>query len=332
MKTEMMKSSTYLSALLLSLAGAGAEAAYYDFTTANTTATINDGVLMNPDNDTILGTGYFDPFIRTQVEFGHKGSCGTDCEQGYNTDGIEEFDTKESGGHNWNHSILYSDMQEVDLLGSAVSGGGYFEFLLDINEPAADPKNYLSLDELQFFVTSDPALTGYDDVNNLFSLTDNATLAWELDKYASGVTRTDIDGGIPSDPTCDTAIDPSCTPANPDPVTGAENSSLQLDYNLHEGSGKGIDLIALIPKLNFDRAIASTAGLNKNNAHIVLFNRFGDVQNAAAQSGFEEWAYRSKSGNGGGGFPSQVPEPGVLALIGLGLLGLLGSARQRRRG
>ena len=104
------------------------------------------------------------------------------CEQGYNTDGVEEFDTKEFGGHNWDHSILLGDIPIVTF-----EGKEYREFLLDINQSQGDTKYPLSLDELQFFITDNPEITNYNDSANLFNngAPNNADLVWQMDDYVT---------------------------------------------------------------------------------------------------------------------------------------------------
>jgi len=88
------------------------------------------------------GTGVFDPFVRTQAH---------PDEQGYNTDGALEFDTKPGA---WTHAILVSDIPVV-----SVGGGLYWELFADINDN--DNTSTISLNGLEVYFTSDPELTGY---------------------------------------------------------------------------------------------------------------------------------------------------------------------------
>jgi len=101
---------------------------------------------------------------------------------------------------------------------------------------------------------------------------------------------------------------------------GAGNDLL-MNYNLFAGSGLGYDLSLLVPTSAF-------AGLAANS-RIVFAVQYGGADpatpGAAAQDGFEEWAALAGSG------PRQVPEPGTLALLGLGALALAKTKRRQRQ-
>lgn len=91
------------------------------------------------------GSGIFDSFLRVQA--------GPPSEQGYNTDGKREFDTKAG---NFTHSILVSDIPVVTVPGLT---GEFWELFSDLNESDSTP--LISLDDLEVYFTSDPKLTGY---------------------------------------------------------------------------------------------------------------------------------------------------------------------------
>jgi hypothetical protein len=86
-----------------------------------------------------------------------------------------------------------------------------------------------------------------------------------------------------------------------------------LDHKRAEGSGK-FDMA-------FDISSSLFAGYSADT-YVVLWSRFGlqEGSDADSDAGFEEWAARMGK--------NQVPEPGVLALIGLGLVA---AAAARRR-
>jgi hypothetical protein len=88
------------------------------------------------------GTGTFNSFVRVQA---------SPDEQGYNTDGTLEFDTKAGV---WTHSILVSDIPVV-----SVDGALYWELFSDIND--GNNATHISLNDLEVWFTDDPELTGY---------------------------------------------------------------------------------------------------------------------------------------------------------------------------
>lgn len=115
------------------------------------------------------GTGVFDPFVRIQAK---------KTEQGYNTDGTLEFDTK---GGPWTHSLLLGDLASV-----TENGVVYLAFTLDINEDKTKTGRYLSLDQMKIYLLPSPSMTGYPGnfgmpVYDLDSDTNNAVkLDYEL--------------------------------------------------------------------------------------------------------------------------------------------------------
>ena len=111
-------------------------------------------------------------------------------------------------------------------------------------------------------------------------------------------------------------------------------SQIDLDANLTSGSGKGCDMVALIPTAIFGTDYSQ---------YLYLYSAFGSTDKAEA--GFEEWAHMSDgtfTGNGGGGNPipepatmlllgsgNPIPEPATMLLLGSGLIGIAVSGKKR---
>ena len=118
--------------------------------TATTSCAINGGIFsvyeVHPS-----GTGVIDSFLRVQAK-------GT--EQGYNTSyRAVQFDEKTDP--NFTRDLLLSEVGTT-----TIDGILYAIFYLDINEPASDKTEVLTLDELEIFTGSSPLRTGYVGIAN----------------------------------------------------------------------------------------------------------------------------------------------------------------------
>ncbi len=105
--------------------------------------TINGAIFQRFNPEMSTGTGLIGTFVRIQ---------GKGVQEGYNTDGTAEFDTKSSL---WTSSLLLSDVALV-----LIDGVNYRGFLLDINQSEGS-RSLLSLDELKVYLEPSGGLTGY---------------------------------------------------------------------------------------------------------------------------------------------------------------------------
>ena len=156
-KGNVMNRRSMLIVAAASIAAAGSSARadkIVDLTAAGASGSIN-GALFQQIDVGPAGTGYIDPFVRLH----HDQPKGV-YEEGYNTDGPIEFQTKDHEQHNWTHSIQVGDVGSVNI-----GGVDYLQFWLDINEPIAEngqhEKNLLTLQKLQVFISSTGNNTGY---------------------------------------------------------------------------------------------------------------------------------------------------------------------------
>jgi len=161
------KRTSCLAVLVVLAVVSNVNAGLVDLTVTGASSTVNGATFIQSDMDRSTGTGIFDPFVRIQLN-GKEETSGPGIERGYNTDGVTEFETKDST-NNWTHSIQLKDVPVID---------GKYEFRLDFNQNNSEKGRYLSLDELKIHVVSETvggSLTDYE-TNPAFGPAD-----WDLD-------------------------------------------------------------------------------------------------------------------------------------------------------
>ena len=268
----------------------------------------NDSAIFSVFNGMPTGSGFIDPFLRFQHNDGPEFNGSSTTEAAYNTDDRDATgtyrlqDTGDPGSNFTNQAKDNNAFNHSITIGSLDGSDGYFHFLLDINEPAAENMRTLRLDELQFFVASDPDLDLYDpDVPDAGN-SGNGQAAGSL-AGATKVWDMDYDG-----------------------IAGGGWGGLNLDNVNDGGGGAGSGDYDLEVKLSVDLF----AGFSETD-YIYLYNFAGDADRNSdfeAEAGFEEWATVASADPG----DNRVPEPGTFLLIGTGIVGLLGVRRRRGDG
>jgi hypothetical protein len=128
---------------------------------------IGDAYFLQIDHSS-TGTGVIESFVRMQ---------GKGFENGYNTDGTPEFDTK---GGKWTHSLQLGDVPIVEL----DDGKFYREFLLDINQAKNVNPSYLSLDTIEIYLNNTADIDDYSLLGTSVYDMDAGLDQWILLDYA----------------------------------------------------------------------------------------------------------------------------------------------------
>ena len=216
-----------------------------------------NGALFQEADHTPTGTGNIDPFVQVTPQSGT-------TEGAYNTtyslhslqeDGPPPETFLENGSSdNFNHEITLADVGQV-----TIGDTDYYQFILDINESAGDLNEYISLDQIQIFMSDTP--------NQLVG-----TCGGGGD--CDGTNIVDLAGDLVYD------MD--------DPL-GEGNNTVLLNFLLNHGSGSG-DMNLFIPESFFDGY--------EDDEYVYLYSWFGNQDGVyGASDGFEEWNIQTGPGN-----------------------------------
>lgn len=155
-------------------------AATIDLTTAPLTKTGSQNEIWSVIALEPTGTGIFEPFLRYQ---------NSPNEKGMNTDAKAQQVYDDVAGI-WTHSLLWSD-----LATTLKNGVTYYDFTFDINEPANDRDQYLSIDALQLLAGSTGTATNKNQLTSVYTSLDKVMTNYRLSGSGSG--EADIEVLIP---------------------------------------------------------------------------------------------------------------------------------------
>jgi uncharacterized repeat protein (TIGR01451 family) len=118
--------------------------AVFDLTSGTTSVTIDQAVFAHIAN--FPGGGNANSFLDIQ-------SPVHTAEQGYNTNGVKQFDTKQT------HAVRLNQIPTV-----SIGGVLYREFALDVSESNNQAHAYISVNEVRLYVAQTSTLTNYNSV------------------------------------------------------------------------------------------------------------------------------------------------------------------------
>ena len=149
----MLQKVVILCGALLLLAFASAYAFDpIDLTGGQTNVLSPDGSIWSSNVTQPTGTGVYQPFLRVQAN---------NNEEGFNTDFNSPFPLDDKPPLNFTHSVTWGSLATINI-----NGTDYYSFQLDANEPQDKTESLISLDKLQIYNSTDPALQTLSGLGN----------------------------------------------------------------------------------------------------------------------------------------------------------------------
>ena len=256
-----------------------------DLYATNSVCTFN-GAIYDVAGPHPTGSGVIQSFLRIQQN---------GAEEGFNTNArpmtCDGRTCDDKTDLTFTHNLLSSAVPIVNI-----NGTNYREFLLDINENASSPGNYLTLDSLEIYVSNGASLTTHTSTSPGYGAITGATKVYDMDSMSSN---------------------------SPD-------NWVNLDYNLVGGGSGWGDMVLFVPDSaafanNQYVYLYSEFGCGNN---VVKSATSCGSQKYQSNAGFEEWWVPGS--NTTFGTPTAVPEPATLLLAGTGLLFCARRYRRRR--
>lgn len=272
------------TALLLFLFVNDASASGCNLYTTSSSCTFNTGVF-NVVGPHPTGTGVIDSFLRVQ----QKGA-----EEGFNTSArpmlCDGRTCDDKTDPNFTRDLLSSSVPVVNI-----NGTNYRQFFLDINEPAGGTQNFLTLDQVEIYVSNTAGLDTHTSGPPGYGSITGATKVYDME-------------------------------------TGAGDNWVNLDYLLVGGGSGWGDMVLYVPDsvaFSSNQYVYLYSEFGCGGTFVASLScGNGANRKYASQAGFEEWWVPGSTTTTQS---PGVPEPATLLLCGTGLLFVAKRYRLRRR-